>query len=260
MMDLLKSHKRQTRVSETVYVFLNISLAVVLLAIVHASQSPWLALVVFLISKWRALAVRPRFWFPNLVANMVDVIVGVSTVALLYAANGVLWVEVSIAVLFVGWLLFIKPRSSKKFVSLQAGLAVFLGVTALSLISYSWNVAAFVLCMWAIGCVTARHVLSSYGESYTSLFSLIIGLIFAEAGWIGFHWLMAYPLPGFGDIQLSQLALLMTLLCFTAERAYRSYHKHSKVRWSDIAPSVMLAVAISLVMYVFAILFKSDVL
>lgn len=259
-MDLLKTHKRQTRVSETVYVFLNIALAVVLVAVVHASQSPWLALVVFLISKWRALAVRPRFWFPNLVANMVDIIVGVSTVALLYAVNGILWLEVALAILFVGWLLFIKPRSSKKFVALQAGLAVFLGITALSLISYSWNVAVFVACTWVIGYVATRHVLSSYDESYTTLFSLAMGLIFAEMGWIGFHWLMAYPLPGFGDIQLSQLALLMVLLCSIVECSYRSYRKYSKVRWTDIAPAVILAAALSIVMYVFAILFKSDML
>ncbi len=258
-MDLLKTHKRQTRVSEVIYILLNIALAAVLLIIVHVSQSPWLALVVFLVSKWRALAVRPRFWFSNLVSNMVDIIVGMSTVALLYAANGTLWLEGAIASLFALWLLFIKPRSRKTYVAVQAGLAVFLGITALSLISYSWNVALFVVCMWIIGYVAARHVVNSYDEPYIGLFSLIVGLIFAEIGWVSFHWLMAYPLPGFGDIQLSQLAILTTLLCFVLERSYRSYHKHGKVRWADIAPSVILVVAISVVMYIFALFFKSNV-
>ena len=83
-MDLLKAHKRRTRLSESAYIALNVGLAVTLLVIVLAVQSPWLAFAVLLMSKWRALAVRPRFWFANLVANMVDIIVGVSIVVLLY--------------------------------------------------------------------------------------------------------------------------------------------------------------------------------
>lgn len=259
-MDLLKTHKRRTRVSELVYILLNIALAIALVVIVHVSQSPWLALIVFFISKWRALAVRPRFWFSNLIANMVDIIVGVSTVALLYAANNILWLEVAIGALYTVWLLIIKPRSRKSYMAVQAGLAVFLGITALSLVSYSWNVAPFVACMWLIGYVAARHVIGGYDEPHTTLYSLILGFVFAEIGWVSFHWLMAYSLPGFGDIQLSQLALLMTLLCFIAERAYRSYHKHGHVRWADISPSVILAIALAIVMYVFALVFKSDML
>ncbi|MCA9335953.1 MAG: hypothetical protein KDA17_02355 [Candidatus Saccharibacteria bacterium] len=253
-MDLLKAHKRRSKLSEAAYVTLNVGLAVALLVIVLVGQSPWLAVVVVLMSKWRALAVRPRFWFANLVANMVDIIVGVSMVVLLYGANGSLWLQIALTVLYIIWLLLIKPRSKRSFVAAQAGIAVFLGVTALSMISYSWDSLLFVAGMWVIGYVTIRHVLGSYEEPLTMMYSLVGGALFAEMGWIGFHWMMAYPLPGFGTIQLSQLALFMVLFCFDAERAYASYHRHGVVRRQDILAPFVLTAGILAMVYVLAVI------
>jgi hypothetical protein len=208
-MDLLKAHKRRSRLSESAYVALNIGLAATLFIVVLAVQSPWLAFAVILLSKWRILAVRPRFWFANLLANMVDIIVGLSIVVLLYGASGSIWLQGVIALGYVGWLLFIKPRSKRVFVAYQAGIAVFLGITALSMVSFSWNIFFFVMVMWLIGYISCRHVLGSYEEPLTAIYSLVTGFITAEMGWVGFHWLMAYPLPGFGTIQFSQLALFV---------------------------------------------------
>ena len=257
-MDLLKSHKRRTRLSETIYVILNVGFAASLLVTALLIQSPWLSLLIVFLSKWRALAVRPRFWFANLVANMVDLIVGVSTVGFLYAAAGSFWLQCIITVGYVGWLLIIKPRSKRSYVATQAGLAVFLGVTALSIVSYSWDSLFFVAVMWGIGYVAARHVLGSYEEPHTTLYSLVTGFVFAELGWISFHWLIAYPIPGFGTIRLSQLALLTTLFCLVAERAYASYHTHGKVRWTDIMLPVFLTLGIMAALFVFALVNGND--
>jgi hypothetical protein len=252
-MDLLKTHKRRSRLSEFVYIMLNIGLAMALLVIVLAGQSPWLAIGVVLLSKWRALAVRPRFWFANLVANMVDIIVGVSFVVLLNGATGTLWLQVAFTLLYVCWLLFIKPRSHRRYVAAQAGAAVFLGVTALSMVSYAWDPSIFVLGMWLIGYVSVRHVLGSYDEPLTAMYSIVAGAVFAEFGWISFHWTVAYPLPGFGIVQLSQLALFATLLSFVSERSYASYHKHGAVRLADIILPIVLTAAIMAVVYMLAV-------
>lgn len=259
-MDLLKTHKRRSRLSEATYVTLNVGLAVALLVIVLAGQSPWLAIAVVLLSKWRALAVRPRFWFANLVANMVDIIVGISMAVLLYGASGSLGLQLILTVLYIGWLLFIKPRSRKRYIALQAGLAVFLGVTALSMVSYSWDAALFVLAMWVIGYVAVRHVLGSYDEPLTMMYSIVAGAVFAELGWVAFHWMIAYPLPGFGTIQLSQLAIFVTLFCFVAERAYASYHRYGAVRRVDIIPPTVLTVGVMATLYVFAVVNGSSAL
>lgn len=259
-MDLLKAHKRRTRLSESAYVALNIGLAVTLLVIVLVVQSPWLAFAAVLLGKWRALAVRPRFWFANLVANMVDLIVGASVVILLYGASGAPWLQLAITIFYVIWLLFIKPRSKRSYVAIQAACAVFLGITALSMVSFSWDVFVFVLVMWVIGFVSARHVLGSYDEPHTHMYSLVTGAIFAEIGWIGFHYLMAYPIPGFKLIQFSQLALFVTLYCFVAERAYASYHKHGTVRRADVMMPILLTVSIMIAVYVLAAINGTDAL
>ena len=259
-MDLLKMHKRRSRLSEVAYVVLNIGLAAMVFAIVYTANSPWLAIAAVLLSKWRVLAVRPRFWFANLIANMVDIIVGISVVVLLVAAQGSIITQAVITLLYVGWLLFIKPRSRRSYVALQALIATMASITALSLVSYSWDSIFFVLAMWGIGYVAARHVLGSYDEPHTTLYSMIVAFMFAEFGWLGFHWLMAYPLPGSGNIQLSQLALLTALLTFVAERAFASYHKYGTVRQADVLPSIILAVALGVVMLIFAQLFGTDAL
>ena len=259
-MDLLKMHKRRSRWSEIAYIGLNVAFAVVLLLLIRSSQSPWLALVVVLLSKWRTLAVRPRFWFANIIANLVDVTVGLSMVVLLYAADNSLPLQIILTLFYIVWLLLVKPRSKRSFVAAQAGAAVFLGISAIAIISFSWNVLPFVLLMWVLGYVAARHVLGSYDEPHTVLYSMITGFLFAEFGWISFHWLMAYQVVGFGAIQLSQLALFATLLSFVAERAYASYHKHGSVRRSDIVMPISLTASLMVVVYIMAVIFGSDAL
>ena len=259
-MDLLKSHKRRSRLSESAYVALNVGLAATLLIVVLAVQSPWLAFAIIILSKWRTLAVRPRFWYANIVANMVDIIVGISTVILLYGASGSLWLQLVLTAFYAGWLLFIKPRSKRKFVAIQAGTAVFVGITALSMVSYSWDALFFVAAMWVITFSGARHVLGSYDEPMTMIYSLITGFIGAELAWIGFHWLMAYPIPGFGTIQFSQLALFVTLYCLVAERAYASYHRHGAVKKSDVILPILLTISTMAALYVLALINGSSAL
>ncbi len=250
-MDLVKSHKRRSRLSDAVYFILNIGLAVGLLIIVQYVQSPWLAIVLVALSKWRALAVKPRFWFANLVANMVDFIVGLSIVALMYRAGGEFWLQAVLVALYAIWLLLIKPRSSRKMVAIQAAVAVFLGVTALATVSFSWDVLFFVVFMWLIGYSAVRHVLGSYEESMTSIYSLIGGFLFAELGWISFHWLFAYTLPRMGDIKIPQLAILISLYCLVAERSYASFKQHGAIKKNDIIMPVVLALAVTVILLVF---------
>lgn len=259
-MDLLKMHKRRSRISDVAYIGLNIGLAVVIYLIVATSQSPWLAFLVLMVSKWRVLAVRPRFWFANLVANMVDIIVGVSVIVLLSAASGSTVAQLAITVLYVGWLLFIKPRSRRSYVAVQAAVAIFVGITALSIASYAWDAFFFVMVMWIIGYVVARHVMGSYEEIHATLYSMIVAFVFAEFGWISFHWLMAYPIPKAGAVQFSQLALFTVLLSFIAERAYASYHRHGSVRRADVLPAVVLTGGIMVTVYIFALLFGANAL
>lgn len=249
-MDFLQARNHTSRLSEIIYVALNLGLAALLFLIVLEVQSPWLALVLVIASKWRALAVRPRFWLANIIANMVDLTVGLSVVMLMYAASGVVWLQVTIAVIHALWLVILKPRSDRRSVAVQAGVAVFFGTTALAISSYRWDAAVFVAILWLLGYCAARHILGSYDEPMTRTYALISAVIFAELGWVGYHWLFAYTLPGFGLIKLAQLSIILLLFGFVAERSYNSYSQHGVVRGADILLPVALAISLTLTLLI----------
>lgn len=250
-MDFLRSSKRRSVVSELVYIGLNIGLAIAILGVVLAIESPLAAIALVLLSKWRILAVRPRYWFANIQANLVDIIVSLSFVGLLYAATGAILAQCVLTALYIGWLLVIKPRSSRGFVAIQAGIAVFLGVTALMSISYDWITSLVVGLMWLIGYSVARHVLGSYDEAHVSFYSLLWGLVFAELGWLMYHWTFAYSLAGVGNIKLSQGAIIALAISFLAERVYSSYIKHGAVRSGDVALPALLSISLILILLLF---------
>ncbi len=250
-MEFLKSSKRRSLLSELVYIILNIALAVTVLIVVRAIESPFPAFALVLLSKWRVLAVRPRYWFANIQANMVDIIVSLSIVVLLYAASSAFAAQIAITILYIVWLLFIKPRSKRIFVAVQAGAAIFLGVTALLSGTYDWMSSAVVIMMWIIGYSAARHVLSSYDDVHMSFYSLVWGLVFAEIGWLVYHWTFAYALPGLGELQLSQAAIIMLAISFLTERTYSSYSQHGTVRSSDIILPGLLSISVILILLIF---------
>lgn len=247
-MEFLKSSKRRSLISELVYIGLNVAFAVALLVILLAIESPLPAFALVLLSKWRILAVRPRYWFVNILTNLVDLIVSLSIVILIYTAGGAIGLQVLLTVLYIAWLLYVKPKSKRSFVAIQAGAAVFLGVSALVIVSYDWIASLVVLAMWLIGYSAARHVVSSYDEPHTSFYSLVWGLVFAELGWLIHHWTFAYVIPGAGDIKLSQAALIAVAISFLAERAYSSYVKHGSIRSSDVIMPALLSVSVIIIL------------
>lgn len=250
-MEFLKSSKRRSLLSEVIYVLLNVALALAILGVVWAISSPAAAFALVLLSKWRVLAVRPRYWFANIQANLVDIIVSISVVILLYSASGAVITQCIITALYIVWLLLIKPRSKRTFISLQAGTATFLGVTALMAVSYEWNVAFVIFAMWLIGYASARHVLGSYDDAHMSFYSLAWGFVMAELGWFMYHWAFAYTLPGVGDVKLSQAALISLALSFLAERVYASYGHHGTVRSGDVLLPALFSISIILVIVIF---------
>ena len=250
-MEFLKSSKRRSLFSELLYIVLNVALAGGVLGLVLAINSPWAAFGLVLLSKWRVFAVRPRYWFANLQANLVDIIVGISIVIMLYAATGAIIVQSILTVLYIVWLLFIKPRSKRIFVAIQAGTALFLGTSALMTVSFDWPSSAVVVCMWLIGYSAARHVLGSHDEAHISFYSLVWGLVMAEIGWLAYHWTFAYALPGAGDIKLSQAAIIVMAMSFLAEQVYVSYNKHGTVKSGDIMLPGLLSVSVIIIILAF---------
>ncbi len=249
-MELLRVvRKRRSLLSELVYILLNVGLAVAVLAAIWGTGSPWLGLTIVLISKWRVIAVRPRYWFAHLEANMVDILVSVGMVGLIYQAGIAetlqgLIVQIVLAVLYAVWLLLIKPRGNRNMVAIQAAIAIVVSTIALTSISYEWPSSLYVIGMWLIGYTTARHVLASYSDESLRFMSLVGGFIAAEIGWITYHWTIAYSLPYGAGLKLPQVTLILLGLSFLAERVINSYHKHDRVRRNDILLPTLLVMAV----------------
>lgn len=165
-----------------------------------------LAVAVVLLSKWRMLAVKPRFWPANIRANAVDILVGISTIIFMTASPSVAW-QVFWTVLFVIWQIFIKPRRDLFSVSLQA----FIGQTyALMALFIAWPDASLLFlafAAWGICYLSARHYLTSFDEPYTSLYSHFWGYFAGALLWLSSHWLTYYNI-------VAQPTLLLTVLGF----------------------------------------------
>ena len=250
-MELLHTVKRKSAFSEVVYYVLNIGLAATLLIISQTIQHPAFAIALVLLSKWRIFAVRPRYWWTNLQANMVDIIVGLSIAVLMYVPNVTLIAQIVLAVCYAIWLVAIKPLSKRTAMMWQSAIAVLLGTTALFMVSYEWPVSVVVIAMVAIGYSVVRHFLFTYDEQHIVFLSAIWGVLFAEIGWLAHFWTFGYALPGMSALKLPQATILLLLLCFLGERVYRSWKKHGSIELSDVVAPAVFASALIFVILLF---------
>jgi hypothetical protein len=257
-MEFLKLVRKRSFLSEAIYTVLNIALAIAVVVVIRYTGSVGFAIGLVILSKWRVFAVRPRYWWANLRSNLVDFIVSISFVLHMYIVN-----DASIAderkllllgvltLFYIGWLLFVKPRSKRGFVAAQAGAAVLLGTSALFALSFNWPASVVVLGMWLIGYTAARHILSSYDAETHGLFlALVWGVMLAEIGWVAYHWTIAYSLPVVPTLHIPQVAIIATLASFLAFKAYDSFYKHAKIRITDIILPLLFTVSIIVILLI----------
>ena len=244
-MELMKSaRKHGSLVSEIVYFLLNVALAGGVFALVFLFPDlPVLAYLLVILSKWRVLAVRPRFWWDNFQANFLDLLLGVSVVTMLWQAQGVTLLQIIIACLYAIWLIALKPMTSRLAMQSQAAIAQFVAITALLSTSFSWPSWAVVACMWIIGYVAARHTLVSFEEDDITLLSIIWGLVVAELGWITYHWTAAYSF-GLADsiFKIPQLAIIVAMLSYLTCYSYSVYKAKNRIKLNDIIWPVLFVV------------------
>ncbi len=240
-MEFLRIVKRRPLLSEITYYALNIGLAVLLLVLAQTIQSPAMALALVLLSKWRVFAVRPRYWWNNIQANVVDTIVGLGVVILMFTPAISLASQVALAVFYAVWLVVIKPLNKRWQMTLQAALSIIFGSMALFSFSHQVPLALVVLFMMILGYSAARHFLYSYEEEKMVQLSFIWGIVFAELGWLAYHWTFSYaPLKSFTAVRIPQITIILILISFLAERVYSSWHKHKKLVAAEIVGPAVL--------------------
>lgn len=252
MVDFLKAVKKKSFLSDTMYYLLNIGLVIVLFVMSQTIQAPGLAIALVLLSKWRMFMVRPRYWKVNLQSNMVDIIVGVSVVALMYLPDIQLFSQIILALLYAAWLVLVKPLSKRWHMMLQAFIATVLGVTALYSVSYEWPVLLVVIGMAIIGYSAARHFLISYEEPQTVFLSAMWGLVMAEVGWLAYYWTYSYSLPFTDVLKVPQVTIIVAAMAFLSERVYRSWYKNKQIVLADVMmPAVFTTLLIGFILIFF---------
>jgi hypothetical protein len=202
-----------------------------------------------LLSKWRVFALRPRFWWVNIKANLVDFSVGISIVGLLYLSMASLPLQIIISIGFGVWLLYLKPRSDSKSIKWQAGIAQFLAFTTLYSFSTFLNEFLVIAGAWVIGYMAARHIISNYDEEYSEFLSMAWALLTAQLGWLAYRWTLVYDIQL--PIAIPQIALVTLVGGYVAAQLYTAY-KTNKLSDVVIRSTVILGVILLTFILVFS--------
>jgi hypothetical protein len=171
-----------------------------------------IAILLVLLAKWRIFAVRPRYWLVNVVSNGQDILVGISFV-LLMSSTSVEWWQLFWTALYMGWLVWLKPKSDVLSVSAQAMLGQLLGLTVLYLKFGDAGLVLLVAGTWVITYLAARHFLTSFEESRASLLAHVWAYFSAGLAFILGHWLLFYG-------SVPQILILLTTIGYGSAALY----------------------------------------
>lgn len=212
-----KRNKRpNVRWGHVAHSLLNVALVLIVAFLVSIGLTP-MAILLVILSKWRIFAVQPHHWLINMRSNSPDLIVGLSFVVFMSQANSgmamLLWV-----VLYIGWLLYLKPRTSPAAVGAQAMISEFMGLTALFWLADSLPEVIIVLGAWFIASVSAQHFLNGYDEPLSKAMSIIWGLFVAQLAFVLDRWLIVYPITE--NIIIPQIAVVTGVLGYVLATLY----------------------------------------
>lgn len=195
--------------------FVHIALMVLLPAVIYVLvriNFVQLALALILTSKWRMLAVRPRYWVPNIRSNAVDLFVGLAIVTFMVHTDAASW-QILWATLYGLWLIFVKPGSASWIIWAQSMVGQTAGLTALFLAWKDAPTLGLVFCVWGICYASARHFYTAFDEPHTTLYAHTWGYFAAGLMWVLSHWLLFYGV-------ISQPTLLLSVFGLGASALY----------------------------------------
>ena len=176
------------------------------------------AVLLILLSKWRVVAVRPRYWLTNIVSNGVDIIVAVSLVIFMSSTASEWW-QFFWMLLFAGWLVWLKPKSDVLFVSAQAMVGQLLGLSVLYLKLGAAPLVILISITWAVTYVSARHFLTSFEESRTNMLANAWAYFSASLAFVLGHWLLFYG-------TISQILIILTTIGYGVGAPFYPHATH----------------------------------
>lgn len=171
-----------------------------------------IAILLVLISKWRIVAVRPRYWLANTTANGVDILVGI-TLVMFMSNTSITWWQVFWTVVYIGWLTWLKPKSDVLSVSAQAMVGQLLGLAVLYLKFGDASLVGLVAGTWGVTYLAARHFLTSFEEPHTALLAHAWAFFSGSLAFILGHWLLFYG-------TIAQIIVILTTIGYCLAGLY----------------------------------------
>lgn len=218
-------------------------------------DTPWPAIALVALSKYRVFMVKPRYWAPNILSGLVDFVFGIGIVLLLWVSHGwgisvgAIAFQVVLVLIYAVWLLWLKPNNKEWAVLLQAGLSQFIGLVALfTIANYLWA-PLIVLFAFGIGFTCSRHMLMIHKEPQHDLLAMVWGLMVAELSFLGYHWGIIY---GLGVVQIPEVAIIIAIISFIAERFYRSARRNDgAIKQDEVLLPTLFGAILIIIMLVF---------
>ncbi len=216
----MKLQRRQTKkpvggYAKFLHILLVITLPLLAYVLVRLDFS-WIAILLVLLSKWRMFAVKSRHWPANIRANAVDILVGLSFVMFMIIADTQAF-QLTYAVLYIIWLLFIKPKSSALWVGIQAMIAQTLALAAVFLYWQEVSTIYLVLAVWVVTYACSRHFLTAYDEAMARSTAYTWAFFASSIAWLSGHWLIFYG-------PIAQPVLMLSVLGYGLASMYYLQH------------------------------------
>lgn len=208
LLDKIKPTRGFSHVLHLILVAVLPVLAYILVRIDFAS----LAIALVLIAKWRIVAVRPRYWLTNLLANGIDIAVSISFVVFM-STTSVQWWQLLWMALYISWSVWLKPRSDVLSVAAQAMCGQLLGLSVLYLKFGDAGIAWLMIGTWLVTYLSARHYLTSFDEPHAPLLAHVWAYFAAGLAFVLGHWLLFYGL-------VAQIIIILTTIGYGIAAIY----------------------------------------
>jgi len=160
-----------------------------------------------------------------------------------------LWLQIVLTVLYAAWLIILKPMTKTVPSLLQAGLSQFIGIVALFSVAEYVTLPGVVALAFGIGFAGARHTLMMHEEKQFTLLALVWGMLVCQLVFVAYHWVVIY---GIGAIKIPEIAIVISVLGFLAERYYTSFRRNDgRIKQDDVVVPTLFAAALLLILLIF---------
>jgi hypothetical protein len=249
MAKFLEGRRSGSALSDIMHLVLNVGFAFVAIGLVILTGVPWPSLALVAASKWRTFIVRPYFLWLSIRANLVDIIVNCSFVLLAWLNIENYIALLVIVVLYVLWAAVIKTKNELGWAKLQAGLSLFLGLSAAVQLCYELPSIVLVAVAAVAGYVAARHFLIALddGDGRIELPALCFGFATGALAFVSSFWQVVYIV---GDVVVPQLAITVLLISLFTSLYLEYLQDESKLEKVEVVFAGVFSAIIQVVMLI----------